>query len=176
MMMNMQRGLAARVSAWLLVCLASLWLGAAAAEVSNDTERLDKTFQRSTLKIATPDARLHAFNVWLADDDEHRQLGLMYVRKLDDNAGMLFVYPNPFMVGMWMKNTFISLDMLFVDAKGKVVQVVERTTPQSLKTIAATTEVLGVIELNAGTAERLRIRPGARVMHPAFAQQSATVK
>jgi uncharacterized membrane protein (UPF0127 family) len=163
-MMNMQRNFAA----WLLACLASLWLAAAAAETNSDTERLDKIFQRSSLKIATPDARLHSFDVWLADDDEHRQLGLMYVRKLAPDAGMLFVYPNSFKVGMWMKNTLISLDMLFVDANGKVLQVVERTIPQSLKTITATSEVLGVIELNAGTAERLRIRPGSRVMHPAF--------
>jgi uncharacterized protein len=163
-MTNMQRNLAA----WLLACLASVWLAAAAAEVNTDAERLDKLFPRSTLKIATPDARMHSFNVWLAEDDEHRQLGLMYVRKMDDNAGMLFVYPRPYKVGMWMKNTFISLDMLFVDSKGKVLQVVERTTPQSLKTIGAANDVLAVVELNAGTAERLRIRPGSRIMHRAF--------
>ena len=153
---------------WLLLCLTTFWLGSIAAEATSDADRLNQLFERSTLKIATPDARVHSFNVWLAADDQHRQLGLMYVRQLDDNAGMLFVYPEPFRIGMWMKNTFLSLDMLFVDSKGKVVQVAERTTPQSLKTISATTPVLGVIELNAGTAERLRIRPGARVMHEAF--------
>ena len=169
-MTNVQRNL----GTWLLACLASVWLTAAAAEVTPDAERLDKIFPRSTLKIATPDARMHAFNVWLAEDDEHRQLGLMYVRKMDDNAGMLFVYPRPYKVGMWMKNTVMSLDMLFVDAKGKVLYVAERTTPQSLKTVSAdSNEVLAVIELNAGTAERLRIRPGSRVMHPAFGTAAA---
>jgi len=163
--MNRQRRFASWVLAWLTAC----WLAGAAAEVGSDTERLNSIFERSTLKIATPDARLHTFNVWVAADEEHRQLGLMYVRKMDENAGMLFVYPEPFKIGMWMKNTFLSLDMLFVNSKGKIVQVVERTTPQSLKTISTTTEVLGVIELNAGTAERLHIKPGAQVMHPAFA-------
>jgi uncharacterized membrane protein (UPF0127 family) len=158
---------------WLLLCLAPLWLASGGAEVSSDADRLNQLFERSTLKIATPDARVHSFNVWLAADDQHRQLGLMYVRQLDANAGMLFIYPEPFRIGMWMKNTFLSLDMLFVDPKGKVVQVVERTTPQSLKTISANTAVLGVIELNAGTAERLRIRPGSRVMHAAFGTSAA---
>ena len=167
-MMNMQRG----VVGWLLLCVAGLLSLATGAEANSDTERLDKTFQRSSLKIATPDSRMHSFSVWLADDDARRELGLMYVRKLDANAGMLFVYPSPFKVGRQMKNTFISLDMLFVDAGGKVLQVVERTTPQSLKTIAATSAVVGVIELNAGTAERLRIRPGSRVVHPAFGTSS----
>jgi len=158
-------------ASWLLLCLATLWLGSVTAEADTDAERLNKIFQRSSLKIATPDARLHSFDVWLAMNEEQHQLGLMYVRKLDPKAGMLFVYPAPFQIGMWMKDTFISLDMLFVNAQGKVVQVVERTTPQSLQTIASNTEVLGVIELNAGTVERLKIRPGARVMHPAFGTQ-----
>jgi uncharacterized membrane protein (UPF0127 family) len=168
MTMNRQH----KLTHWLLLCLAALWLGSATAEISAgaqaDAERLDKIFERSSLKIATPDARMHSFDVWLAADDQRRQRGLMYVRQLDPKAGMLFVYPAPFKIGMWMMNTYISLDMLFVNAKGRVVQIVERTTPESLETISASTEVLGVIELSAGTVERLKIRPGARVMHPAF--------
>ncbi len=161
-----------RFVAWLLLCLLAASFGVATADDTNDAERLDKIFERSTLKIATPDARLHAFDIWMATDDERRQLGLMYVRKMEPNAGMLFVYPAPFKIGMWMKNTFISLDMLFVNGKGKVLQVVERTTPESLKTIASDSEqVKAVIELNAGTVERLKIRPGSQVMHPVFHNQ-----
>jgi uncharacterized protein len=169
MKINWQRTLAQG----LLLCL-TLWpayWGSAIADGNSDAQRLDQIFERSTLKIATPDARMHSFNVWLATDDQTRQLGLMYVRQLDPDAGMLFVYPAPFKIGMWMKNTFISLDMLFVNSNGKVVKIVERTTPQSLKTIGADSAVLGVIELNAGTVERLKIRPGAQVMHPAFGTQ-----
>lgn len=157
-----------KLAGWLLTWLALAWCGLAAADAESDAKRLNNIFERSTLKIATPDARLHTFNVWMATDDQQRQLGLMHVRKMEDNAGMLFVYPGPFRIGMWMKDTFLSLDMLFVNSKGKVVQVVERTTPQSLDTISSDTEVLGVIELNAGTVARLRIKPGAMVMHPAF--------
>lgn len=164
-----------KFSSWLLICIATLWFGWAAAEITNDpaadVDRLNQIFERSTLKIATPDARMHSFNIWVASDEQRRQLGLMYVRKLDANSGMLFVYPEPFKISMWMKNTFISLDMLFVNAKGKVVQIAERTTPESTKTISSNSEVIGVIELNAGTVEKLRIRPGAQVLHAAFNKQ-----
>ena len=164
--MNMQR----KLSSWLVLCLAALWLGTALGDATSDADRLNQIFQQSSLKIATPDARLHPFNVWIADDEERRQLGLMFVKQMDEKAGMLFLYPQPFRIGMWMKNTDLSLDMLFVDTQGKVVQIAERTTPQSTQTIQSNTNVLGVIELNAGTAAKLKIRPGAQVMHPAFSK------
>jgi hypothetical protein len=72
---------------------------------------------------------------------------------------------------MWMKNTFIPLDMLIVTANGRVAKVVENTQPQSLKTIESDSAVIAVVELNAGTANRLHIRPGAQVIHPAFASR-----
>lgn len=130
---------------------------------------LDRAFRRSTLQIATPDARLHHFNIWIADDDQRRARGLMFIKQLDAEDGMLFVYPQPQAVAMWMKNTFVSLDMLFVGGDGKVIRVVEKTEPMSLKTIESGGPALGVIELPAGTAARLKIAPGAQVMHPAFA-------
>lgn len=135
---------------------------------SSDAAQLDRIFRRSTLQIATPDARLHRFKVWLADDHDRRARGLMFVKHLEDDEGMLFIYEQPQPVGMWMKNTFIPLDMLFVDADGKVIKVVENTVPHSLETIASDGHALGVIELKGGTAKRLRIAKGARVMHIAF--------
>lgn len=129
---------------------------------------LDRTFQRSTLRIATPDARLHRFNVWIADDDQRRARGLMFIRELRADDGMLFIYPRPQAVSMWMKNTYVSLDMLFVDADGKVIRVVEKTKPLSLDTIRSGAPALAVVELPAGTAARLKIAAGAQVMHPAF--------
>jgi uncharacterized membrane protein (UPF0127 family) len=84
---------------------------------------------------------------------------------------MLFVYPRPQMIAMWMKNTFIPLDMLFVAPDGRVTRVVENTEPQSLKTIESGGEVMGVVELAAGTVARLKIAPGAQVIHPAFAKR-----
>lgn len=135
-----------------------------------DAPQLDRLFPRSTLQIATPDARLHTFNIWVADDDKTRQRGLMFVQKLADDEGMLFLYPQPTRAGMWMKNTYIPLDMLFVAADGKVMHVAQNTEPHSLKTIEAPVDVIAVIELKGGTTARLHIAKGARVMHPAFAR------
>jgi hypothetical protein len=87
-----------------------------AATSSNSTRR----FARSTLKIATPDAQLHKIDVWIADNDARRQRGLMFVEHMADDAGMLFIYPQPQPISMWMKNTHLSLDMLFVSANGRV--------------------------------------------------------
>jgi uncharacterized protein len=139
-----------------------------------DGVQLDRIFRRSTLQIATPDARLHTFKVWIADDNERRARGLMFVKELADDEGMLFVYEQPQPIGMWMKNTFISLDMVFVAADGKVINVAEKTEPHSLKTIESSGDAVGVIELKAGTAAKLHIAKGARVMHAAFGKTQRT--
>lgn len=144
------------------------WTVAAADASLADAQRLDGLFPKSTLTIATPDARVHPFNIWVADDDAHRQLGLMYVKEMADDAGMLFIYPKAQAISMWMKNTVLSLDMLFVAADGRIANVVENTTPQSTKIINSKGPVVGVIELKAGMAAKLHIRAGAIVSHPAF--------
>jgi uncharacterized membrane protein (UPF0127 family) len=157
------------------ICLLFLVVGAAGADTRkdppSDSKELDQIFQRSTLQIATPDARLHRFNIWMADDETRRSRGLMFVKHLNAGDGMLFVYPQPQLIAMWMKNTFIPLDMLFVAPDGKVTHVVENTEPQSLKTIESGGAVVGVVELAAGTVARLKIAPGAQVIHPAFAKK-----
>lgn len=129
---------------------------------------LDRAFPRSSIEILTPDAKLHRFNSWIAADDDRRQRGLMFVRELGSADSMLFIYPQPMRVAMWMKNTYLPLDMLFVAADGKVIKVVQNTEPLSLNTIESGGIVLGVVELPAGTAARLKIAAGARVVHAAL--------
>jgi uncharacterized membrane protein (UPF0127 family) len=126
-------------------------------------EELLGDFPRTQLAISTPDARQHRFDVWVATTDAHRAQGLMFVRELPPDAGMLFVYAKPRTISMWMKSTFIPLDMVFIRADGRVAQVTANTTPQSLKTISSKEEVPAVLELNAGTAQKLGIRAGAIV-------------
>jgi uncharacterized protein len=154
----------------ILLCLCAALLGAFPlhADSASDAAQLDQYFRRSTLEIATPDARLHKFNVWLADDPNRRERGLMFVKRLADNDGMLFIYEEAQPINMWMKNTYIPLDMLFVAADGKVIRVAANTQPLSLQTIESGGPALAVIELKAGTAARLRIGKGARVMHGVF--------
>jgi uncharacterized membrane protein (UPF0127 family) len=149
------------------LCALLLWSLSAAAP-SSDEQQLDKLFSRSTLKIATPDGQLHKFDVWVADNDPRRTRGLMFVEHMADDAGMLFIYPEPQPVGIWMKNTPLSLDILFVRADGRVHRIAENAKPQSTDTIPSNGNVLAVIELKGGTAARMKIRPGAQVIHPAF--------
>jgi uncharacterized protein len=151
------------------LCLcANFWATSIGLADGSDGTQLDRVFRKSILQIATPDARLHTFKVWIADDSERRARGLMFVKQLADDEGMLFVYEQAQPIGMWMKNTFIPLDMLFVATDGKVIRVAANTEPHSLTTIESNGDALGVVELKAGTAARLHIAKGARVMHAAF--------
>ena len=92
----------------------------------------------------------------------------MFRTSLAPDAGMLFIYPQPTVATMWMKNTLIPLDMLFVDIRGRIVNIRQRAVPQSLDVISAAAPVRAVIELNGGTAARLGIEPGDKVLHPVF--------
>jgi uncharacterized membrane protein (UPF0127 family) len=141
------------------------------ARATSDADALDRLFPRSSLQIATSDAHLHRFDIWVADTEQRRERGLMFVKHMAPDAGMLFIYPGSQTISMWMKNTYIPLDMLFVAADGKVVKVVENTKPESLDTINSDGAVRGVIELNAGVAAQLKLRPGSMVIHPAFLPQ-----
>ena len=85
---------------------------------------------------------------------------------------MLFDYKRSTTATMWMRNTLIPLDMLFVDARGRIVNIQQRAVPQSDDVITAAAPVRAVIELNGGTAERLGIAPGDQVVHPIFGNAS----
>ena len=104
----------------------------------------------------------HQFKIEVAETPAQMTQGLMFRRSLAPDAGMLFDYKQPTVATMWMRNTLIPLDMLFVDAQGRIVNIHQRAVPQSLDMIAAAAPVRAVIELNGGTAERLGIKPGDR--------------
>ncbi|WP_119420914.1 DUF192 domain-containing protein [Desertibaculum subflavum] len=111
----------------------------------------------------------HKFQVELATTPDQMQRGLMYRREMAADHGMLFDYGSDQAgIAMWMKNTFIPLDMLFVKADGAVLNIAERTVPGSLVSVPAAGPVRAVIELNGGTASRLKIKPGDKVLHPIF--------
>ena len=114
----------------------------------------------------------HRFKVEFAETPAQMTQGLMFRTSLAPDAGMLFDYKQPTVATMWMRNTLIPLDMLFVDAQGRIFNIHERAVPQSDDVIAATAPVRAVIELNGGTASRLGIEPGDRVVHPIFGDTS----
>ena len=108
------------------------------------------------------------FQVWLADTPQRQAQGLMFVRSLPDMRGMLFVHEDPRPMSMWMKNTYIPLDMVFIDSKGRIQQIVEQTTPHSLALIQSKEPALAVLEIAGGEARRLGIHAGQHVSHPAL--------
>ena len=124
-------------------------------------------FERTTLVIETEKGR-HEFNVELALTQAEQMQGLMFRRRLAADAGMLFYHQRDLEARMWMRNTFLPLDMLFVAADGRIVHIAERTVPKSLTPISAGQPVRAVLEVNAGTVRRLAIKPGDRLIHPLF--------
>lgn len=128
-----------------------------------------RDFQRSTLTIERRDGR-DSFHIWLALTPAEQQQGLMWIRQLPADHGMLFVLDAPRPMDMWMKNTFVSLDMLFFDPTGTITHIAPRTTPQSEAIVESGGVVLGVLELAAGEAARRGIRVGDRIVHAAISQ------
>jgi uncharacterized protein len=121
-------------------------------------------FPRERIAIETRSARRHVFDAWRADTDQTRIQGLMFVESLRPEQAMIFVYDRAQRVTMWMKNTLIPLDMLFVDDGGCVVKVHHRARPGDLRAIAADVPVVLVVELAGGTAGTLGLAPGDRVV------------
>jgi uncharacterized protein len=125
------------------------------------------SFPRSTVTVHAATSG-HVFRVWLADTPERQSQGLMFVRDLPADEGMLFVNPSLRPMSMWMKNTFIPLDMLFIDARGRVLRIFERTVPQSLEALGHDAPVKAVLELRGGEAQRRGLKVGDRVEHSVF--------
>ena len=124
---------------------------------------LDADFERDVLVISASEHACYRFDVWLALTNSQFARGLMHVRNLPDDAGMLFVYSEPDGRSMWMKNTYIPLDILFIRNNGTVSSVARHTEPLSLRSIASVEPVTLVLELNAGTADRLNIGTGNQI-------------
>jgi len=129
------------------------------------------SFPRGPLEISDGKKVKLTFDVWLADNPQRQTQGLMFVRALPDKRGMLFVHESPKPISMWMKNTYIPLDMVFIDAQGRIQQIVEQTTPHSLDIIRSNDPALAVLEIAGGEAKRLGLRPGQLVVHPALAKR-----
>ena len=123
---------------------------------------------KSELSIITSNGSKHNFLVEVARTEEEKKIGLMFRKTLAKNAGMLFLYKREALRLMWMKNTFIPLDILFIDKEGVIKRVVKRTVPHSLATISSRQSVLAVLELRGGVTSSLDIKKGDRIYHPAF--------
>jgi uncharacterized membrane protein (UPF0127 family) len=126
-----------------------------------------QTYEKVPLEIRSAKGA-HRFTVELARTPDQQMQGLMFRRKLDADAGMLFVYQEPVVARYWMKNTYIPLDMIFIAPDGHISSIAERTVPLSLATISSDVPVIAVLELNGGTASRLGIKIGDKVIQAAI--------
>lgn len=124
-----------------------------------------QTFEPLTITAA---GGMQRFQVEVARDDADRAQGLMYRRTLAPDRGMLFDFARVEPVSMWMQNTYVSLDMLFIRRDGSVARIAQDTEPLSTRVIPSGEPVLAVLEVPAGTARRLGIKPGDHVQHPLF--------
>lgn len=122
---------------------------------------------RNTVEIASKTG-VHVFSVEIADSEAEREKGLMYRKSLPDGQGMLFDFHQDQQVGFWMKNTYVSLDMIFIRADGRIASIAHDAEPLSEKVIYSAGPVRAVLEVKAGTAHRLGIAPGDQVANPIF--------
>jgi uncharacterized protein len=148
-----------RVTPWLASGLiVAIWLFVGVGAVAATIEPLE---------IVTKSG-VQVFSVEMATTEEEKTTGLMYRKELADGRGMLFDFSPEQQVSMWMKNTFISLDMIFIRADGRILRIAENTEPQSTRIIPSNGLAKGVLEVIAGTAKKYGIAPGDRVGHPLF--------
>ena len=145
-----------------LVCLLSMVFAMLVA-----VPPLDAKMRRDILTLVTESGE-HRIEIEVAETLQEKAVGLMFRRSVPPGTGMLFPYPSPQEVTMWMRNTYVPLDMIFIRADGVIHRIEERTEPFSERTIASQGPVTAVLEIAGGEASRLGLKPGDRVIHPHF--------
>jgi uncharacterized protein len=118
--------------------------------------------KRASVEIQASDKKKHVFDAWLAISPAEKSQGLMFVRDLPAERGMLFLYDKGTDAGIWMKNTYIALDILFIAADGRIVKIFENARPHSLETMSPGRLVTAVLEIKGGEAARRGLKEGDR--------------
>jgi uncharacterized membrane protein (UPF0127 family) len=155
--------LAARV-----LLAAGLLIAASAALGQSAPPEPLSAFPQSLLAIRTSAGKVVNFKIWEADTPKREEQGMMFIREMDEHTGMLFMFPENKPVSMWMKNTYVSLDLLFMNAQGKIDYIAEKATPRSETIIGPPTPEFAVLELKGGACERFGIKVGDKVLHKNF--------
>ena len=151
-----------------LLCTVLLLASVAAADAARADVMAPEplsAFPQSLLAIRTASGKVVNFKIWTADRPGRQEQGLMYVRDIDDHAGMLFLFEPVRQISMWMKNTYLPLDLLFIDASGRIDYIAKRATPLSLDIITDPRPVAAVLELKGGIADSFGIQTGDTVLH-----------
>jgi uncharacterized protein len=147
---------------------AALFLTCVAAWSQTPQPEPLSAFPQSLLAVRTTAGKVINFKIWIADTPRREQQGMMFVHDMDEHTGMLFMFPENRPVTMWMKNTHVSLDLLFLDATGKIDYIAASATPESETIIGPPTPEYAVLELKGGACERFGIKVGDTVVHKNF--------
>jgi hypothetical protein len=124
---------------------------------------LDRDLKKSGLIISTSKKTCYLLSIWVAHSVKEKARGLMYVRDMPEQSGMLFVYTESGQRSMWMKNTYIPLDIIFIKNSETISSIARDAEPLSLKSIRSTEPVNYVLEINAGMAKKMGIVPNDKV-------------
>jgi len=147
------------------------WILAAASTAAGVWALVSPAARAEPACIELAGGTVHRYEVEVAATPASRAQGLMFRRALAPQAGMLFDFGRDEVARMWMKNTFIPLDMVFVGGDGTVRSIVRNAPPRSLDTISSRVPVRAVLELNGGESARIGLAPGDRIRHPVFGTQ-----
>jgi uncharacterized membrane protein (UPF0127 family) len=147
----------------LVVALLAFWPGELLAQEYGPAD-LAAAFGQAVIVIEANEHACYKFDVFIAQSDTQQRRGLMFVRELPQQSGMIFVYADAGMHSMWMKNTYIPLDIAFIRRDGRISSIAKNTEPLSLRSIRSTEPVNFVLELNAGVSDRLFMGPESLVV------------
>lgn len=157
-----------RFTIFILICLGVGFIALQIPRDISDTElsKFNRDFKNYNVNLDIFDeneAKIASFKVAIADSDKRKMYGLMNLDYLPQNNGMVFIFPYSQLVNMWMKNTNIPLDMIFIDSDNEISSVASDTTPHSPDLISSQREVVKVLEINAGLAKKLGLKVGQKV-------------
>jgi hypothetical protein len=156
------------IAAVALAPFAAQFALARAAHAQTEPTIAQLVLPKERLVIVTHDGTHHAFDVEMARTPEQQVTGLMFRTSVSADGGMLFVWPVPQESEMWMKNTLVPLDMVFIEADGTIRHIAENTVPHSLAIIDSHGKVAATLELQGGITAKLGIVPGDKVLGKPF--------
>ena len=142
-----------------------VWILAAALTIHVGNAAQQKRLQSLTIVSGS---EKHLFSIEVAENEQQKSIGLMFRKKLDPGSGMLFPYAQPQELTMWMRNTYIPLDMVFIKPNGIIHRIAESTEPFSEEIVASNGDVTAVLELAGGVTRKLGIKAGDKVIHRHF--------
>lgn len=154
-----------RTISFLIIALTLMAIPRASAQMMENSSLL---FHKDSLAIQSTDKTTHTFTVELATNYPQWAQGLMFRKDLPKDAGMLFLFGEEKIASIWMKNTYIPLDIIFIRKDGTIARIEADAVPESLRSMSSGELVSAVLELNAGTSHTLNIKPEDRVIYKTF--------